>query len=529
MKSLFLITILGLSLRVILLQSFPAGFTPDEASFGYNAYSLLNTGMDEWSVPWYKLFLVNLKSFGDDKLPLYSFFSIPVIGALGLSEFSTRLPNAILAALSIPVVYLLARVLFSKKAATFASAFIAFSPWHISLSRGAFEANIVVFGLSLLLISLLKRKYLFVCIACLLNIYTYHSSRLLTPLIVLIFIIISNSKDRIRHIFLVLTLLIIIVMTSSSRAADVSILNPTDAWASVSDRRYEAVLIGLPDHLSRVFSNKLISTVSTFTKNYLSYFDLTYLFSRGAGEWTYGIISGTSLLLLAEFPLLFYFFFLFARSPSKRLLLVIGLLLVFPLPAVLAKGPGFAANRSIPMLIPLTLMSAYAASLLSTKHRFFNILLFSCIGINLIFWGEDYFFHAQNRFSRAGFYGWDKVVNFVSPLQNNFSIIRVSRSLSEPHAAWAFYSRYPPKLYQSFSSSWPNPRSENKSFLDQHDGYYLSNFRFGNLSFGPTDTPTLFIGKPEDFPEILPQNALEFTSNFPDNLPAIKVVALYPN
>ena len=35
-------------LRVVGISNYPIGFTPDEASWGYDAYSLLKTGKDQW-------------------------------------------------------------------------------------------------------------------------------------------------------------------------------------------------------------------------------------------------------------------------------------------------------------------------------------------------------------------------------------------------------------------------------------------------------------------------------------------------
>jgi len=49
---LFLILILGFFLRIVNLQNLPHGFFCDEASIGYNAYSLLKTGKDEHGKPW---------------------------------------------------------------------------------------------------------------------------------------------------------------------------------------------------------------------------------------------------------------------------------------------------------------------------------------------------------------------------------------------------------------------------------------------------------------------------------------------
>src|SRR3989344_1760646 len=135
------ILVLGLVLRLWALDKFPSGFSADEASYGYNAYSLLKTGRDEWGEPWYQLIYTNLRSFGDARFPLYSFLAIPSIKLLGLNEFAVRLPNAILGTLAIAAVYLLAKKLINWQTGQLAALLLAISPWHVSLSRGAFETN----------------------------------------------------------------------------------------------------------------------------------------------------------------------------------------------------------------------------------------------------------------------------------------------------------------------------------------------------------------------------------------------------
>ena len=139
-------------LRLAWLAKYPSGFTPDEAAFGYNAYSLLKTGRDEWGTTWWKLFFYNMRSFGDYKLPLYSYLAVPTVAWLGLSELSVRLPGAVLGTMSVIGVYYLAAELFTKRIGILAALLLAISPWHIQLSRGAFEANLKLFffpGLSI--------------------------------------------------------------------------------------------------------------------------------------------------------------------------------------------------------------------------------------------------------------------------------------------------------------------------------------------------------------------------------------------
>src|SRR4030042_5000305 len=169
-KKILLILILAFFLRFYSFPSIPLGFSPDEASFGYDAYSLLKTGKDQWG---HKLPLV-LESFGDFKSPLYTYMAIPFISIIGLTKFAVRLPNALLGTAAVYVTYLLVKTIknyFDKKLEignwkleTYASLLLAISPWHIMMSRGAFEANLTTFflplGMYLFLIGLKNHKYL---------------------------------------------------------------------------------------------------------------------------------------------------------------------------------------------------------------------------------------------------------------------------------------------------------------------------------------------------------------------------------
>ena len=141
MKKYFLaaIIILAAVVRLVGLSSLPSGFTPDEASFGYDAYSLLTTGKDQWGNSYPLVF----KSFGDYKLPLYGYLAMPSIAVFGLNEFAVRLPNAVVGTIAVLATYLLVNELTKKREiALLAALILSISPWHIPLSRGAFEANL---------------------------------------------------------------------------------------------------------------------------------------------------------------------------------------------------------------------------------------------------------------------------------------------------------------------------------------------------------------------------------------------------
>jgi len=101
---LWLIILLAAIIRVWNLDNIPPHLTPDEASLGYNAYSILKTGKDEYG----KTLPLIFKSFGDYKPGLYIYTTVPFVAVLGLSEFSVRLPSAIFGVISIYLIYLIA-------------------------------------------------------------------------------------------------------------------------------------------------------------------------------------------------------------------------------------------------------------------------------------------------------------------------------------------------------------------------------------------------------------------------------------
>src|SRR3990167_9276367 len=132
-KLLIIALFIASILRLWNLGNIPPSLTPDEASLGYNAYSILKTGRDEYG----KFLPIIFKSFGDYKPGLYVYLSVPFIASLGLNEFAVRLPGAIAGVISVWLLYLIVGLLFPKnKSQAIISAFImAVNPWSIYFSR----------------------------------------------------------------------------------------------------------------------------------------------------------------------------------------------------------------------------------------------------------------------------------------------------------------------------------------------------------------------------------------------------------
>ena len=183
----FLIAILVLSIiiRFASLGENPSGLTNDEADIGYDAYSLLMTGKDQWGVSFP---ISSFKGFGDYRPSLYTYLVVPSIALFGLNEFAVRFPSALFGVLTVLITFLLTRKIFNEKIALIAAFLLTISPWHIGMSRVGIESNIavflVIFATYLFFLTLNNPKLIvFTVLVTILCLYTYYSMRIFIPII----------------------------------------------------------------------------------------------------------------------------------------------------------------------------------------------------------------------------------------------------------------------------------------------------------------------------------------------------------
>lgn len=131
--------------RVWALYTLPPGLNQDEASIGYEAFSILNFGLDRNGLP-YPVFLI---SWGSGQNALYAYLIMPFISALGLSSFSVRLPMALMGTITVAATAAYVQAIGGWRAGIASVLFLALSPWHIMMSRWGLEANALPFAFSL--------------------------------------------------------------------------------------------------------------------------------------------------------------------------------------------------------------------------------------------------------------------------------------------------------------------------------------------------------------------------------------------
>ena len=102
--------LLGILIRAYGIGSIPAGLNQDEAFAGYEAFSLLNYGVDSagYRNPCYFV------SWGSGMNVLESYLAIPFMKLFGPSVITLRLPQLLLSCISLFVFYLLLKETFTE-------------------------------------------------------------------------------------------------------------------------------------------------------------------------------------------------------------------------------------------------------------------------------------------------------------------------------------------------------------------------------------------------------------------------------
>lgn len=138
-RLLLLLFLIGAAVRVLYAGSIPGGLNQDEASIGYEAYSILHYGIDRNG----EKLPVHLIAWGSGQNALYAYLSMPFIYVFGLNVLSVRAVSILSGLISMVLFYLIAVRLFKRQHAAVAAAFlIVICPWHIMMSRWALESNL---------------------------------------------------------------------------------------------------------------------------------------------------------------------------------------------------------------------------------------------------------------------------------------------------------------------------------------------------------------------------------------------------
>lgn len=494
---LILIIIVAAVLRLYHLNSDPPSLNWDEAAIGWNAKTIFHTRRDEYGTR----LPLSFKSFGDYKAPVYIYLTAPLVGFFGLNPLTVRLLSVFSGIFSVYIFFLLVKELLpqSKKLAVLSAGLLAVCPWHVLLSRPAFEPNLALFfillGTYLFLKSLVKPKYLSLsALSFTLSIYTYHSPKIFVPVFLLGLAVIF--RQQLFSLKLKKWLIVSVVLS-------LFLLMPLikEMILKNSASRFQG---------TSVFYNQQgekqpfkFSLITQIFKNYIIHYSPSYLFF-GSNFMPRLQLQTVGPLLLIEAPFLVIGLIYLLKNKRKTWAqFLLWWLIIGPLPAMIGREVPhpIRSYNLLPALVVITALGMTKAKFLFKPA--IKILLIILFSLNTVYFIYHYFVIYPVYSAPDWQYGYKEAVLFARQNEDQVNRIVFTSAYGQPHIFAYFYQNRDP-----LSVFWGA----------------LSKYLFRDLNW-PEDeklTNTLLIGSPQEIPINAPGIIKEIL--FPDGQVAFRIV-----
>lgn len=428
---LILIIVLAFFLRFYKLTEVPPSISWDEAAVGYNAWTILHYGKDEWG----KTFPLVFKSFEDYKHPVHIYLTVPFVGIWGLSEFGVRASSAFFGVLNVFLIYLLTSLIFKNKWVGIISALVlAVSPYNLQFSRFNHELNFAIFffmlGLYLFFKGLEKKNWLLILgfAALGLDLLTYHSAKIIVPLIFpLLIILFFKDLCKLKKHF-------IIGVLTFSFFATLLFIKPEllggarlKQTSNLEDRKIENII-----------------------KNYRAHFSYNYLFANGDKNprhsiQTVGEFYKTDLpfLVLGLSALLWSLL----KNKRKEFLIILAWALLGPVPASIGNEAPHAA-RAMFMTGSMHIILGYGVwtliSFVKDKYWITGAILAFLISLTYSFipYIKSYYSIYPKKYAIEWQYGMEQITEFVKENPNYYKVY-IDNIRQQPYIFFLFYLKVP--------------------------------------------------------------------------------------
>ncbi len=471
----------------------PPCLNADEASFAYNAYSILKTGRDE-----YGTFLpLRLKSFGDYKMPLLSYLDIPWIATLGLNETGARLVNFPFVVLFPIVIYLLALELFKNKLTAIIAAFlVTFSVGLQSIGRQTHEAYSAVFLLSLATYFFVRyvnkgtASYFYLFVATFfIDLFGYQSTRIWSVFFLAVMVIMALKKNfKKKYILIFLAAVVLFEMTDviykPTRVSSLLFYNNVGFRAKIYELRVEGGL--------RFLYNGVVVGAKQVADQYFTYFSPQFLALDGDQNPRFGY-PGMGPITLVEYALIFVGLYFIFKNKEKWRYLVLALLLFSPGSAIFAWQDA-SLTRALFIIIPCLIIAAYGASSAFKEKKIYFIAIMAIYLMLVVYNWDFYLNHYPKRalVVRDWQCGYKQLGDYVKENYHKFDRFYITTKNGQPYIFLLFYLKYPPAKYQKVAHLSPP---------DQYGFGQVMGFDKFIFSMNPIEQnkKVVLIGYPDDF------------------------------
>ena len=508
------IMIVGAVLRFWGLGEFPMTLNRDEAAIGYNAYALLKSGHDEHGVAW----PINVESFGDWKLPVYIYLTVPMVAVFGLSAWSIKLPSALAGVAIIALVALLMRQLvnnypgkdeqkaknFTKKADVLAlvtAGVVALMPWAIHLSRLTYEANVAMmfFLLGWWLVEKYKGKvvakttrhwwqnglFLGGILSLGITLLTYHSYQAVLPLWILLMWGFNwrwsgELWRRGKATLAVMMVLVLVVggvllagktgAASTTKLSGLSIFEAAQYAPQQFLERQALTNAEVPKIIQSLYVNKFWLMGRQFASNLLTTFSANFNFVKGG---SHGIHNVSNLANLYLFEVIFMLAGLavFVREKRPWQVLIFGWLLV----AAVAPAMTIEPNHSIRFAAALGALAIFVALGIVALVNWRPVLKWP-LGILYLFaifyFCVSYFIVAPRLDIRNSAWIMEKAAAKALAEKDNYDQVILRFRKESPYIYMLFQSQYPPENLASHLKFLP-PDYEGFTYAESLENVYF--------------------------------------------------------
>ena len=513
---LLLIVFAGFILRSYHVSTNPPSLYWDEVSQGNNAYSILKTGRDEHQI----LFPIeSFIAYGDYKAPVYIYLDVPFIALLGKTALAVRLPSVLFGTLSILACFFLVRELFytDKKREFYAllsSFFLSISPWHIQLSRAAYEANIATFFtiLGVFLFFFAKRKnawfYIFSGLSFVLGIYAFNAHRVFIPLLGLLLLVIyyKDLWKKKKEVMISIVFCLIILLPffhflstpeSKLRYNEVNIFSDTTTLAQSN----QAIAQEGNTLISKMIHNRRVAYSLLYLKHYFDFYTPDFLFIHGDVNPRFSLQENGELYLF-ELPLILIGIYILLKKPRRTSLFILGWLLLAPVAGATARetphalrGETFLPLYSIFSAPGLAFLYSFMKRFSSNIRKLGVIVFCVIVAVSLFFFQYVYYVDYPYLYSEVWQDGYKETIARVEKIKSQYDRIIFTNHYGRAYAYVLFYGDITPTQF------WEN--SDVK-----RDIYGLYNVsRVGKYQFPVTfsvnednSKKTLYVGAPNEIP-----------------------------
>lgn len=446
-----LLIIFSAALFLYQLDKVPAGLYADEVSTGYNAYSLLLTGKDEYGKP----YPIAFKLLGSYTPPLYTYLTVPSVWLFGLNAFSVRLVSALSAVLLVITFYLLVRGLrisSSRSLPLIASLFFALTPWLIINNRTGHEATLALLLFAAGVFSLWKglKEQSFLVLGFLTlsaSIYTGHTAKFLVPIFSLAYLIVFRktlfSKSYLKMLVAGIALAFFIQIPNLAIAF-------TPAFSVKGQLFYSSEVVRQANYATQTIPQSLAIpyfAIREFLSQFFTYFSPRSLFFLPDPDPQRSFPELSAFYPWMVIPYLIGITILIKTRKELSSKFILLLALSTPIPAALTKDP-FSTYRALPALIPLMLIISLGINWLKEKlgKAALPLIIIAIIYSLFLLWRSLFVLLPHERAVTWG-YGFQALAEEIKKHPDQKIVIDPSR-LKPVYIELAYFLPLPPPLLQ---------------------------------------------------------------------------------